>query len=42
LKHNKAWLDDECLELIDQWKQAKLQQLKIQGTSVEITAKFKM
>jgi hypothetical protein len=28
LKHNKPWLDDECLKLIDQRKQAKLQWLQ--------------
>jgi hypothetical protein len=28
LKHNKPWFDDECLKLIDQWKQAKLQGLQ--------------
>jgi hypothetical protein len=28
LKHNKPWFDDECSELIDQQKQAKLQQLQ--------------
>jgi hypothetical protein len=25
LKHNKPWFDNECSELIDQWKQTKLQ-----------------
>jgi hypothetical protein len=28
LKHNKPWFDDECSNLIDQWKQAKLQWLQ--------------
>jgi hypothetical protein len=28
LKHNKPWFDDECSKLIDQWMQAKLQQLQ--------------
>jgi hypothetical protein len=28
LKHNKPWFDDDCLKLIDQWKQAKLQWLQ--------------
>jgi hypothetical protein len=28
LKHNKPWFDDECSELIDQRKQAKLEWLK--------------
>jgi hypothetical protein len=28
LKHNKPWFDDECLKLIDQRKQAKLQWLQ--------------
>jgi hypothetical protein len=28
LKHNKPWFDDECLDLIDQRKQAKLQWLQ--------------
>jgi hypothetical protein len=28
LKHNKPWFDDECLELIDQRIQAKLQWLQ--------------
>jgi hypothetical protein len=28
LKHNEPWFNDECLKLIDQWKQAKLQWLQ--------------
>jgi hypothetical protein len=28
LKHHKPWFDDECLKLIDQRKQAKLQWLQ--------------
>jgi hypothetical protein len=39
LKYNKPWFDDECSELIDQWKQAKLQCLQnpsqINGDNVQ-------
>jgi hypothetical protein len=28
LRHNKPWFDDECLKLINHWKQAKLQWLQ--------------
>jgi hypothetical protein len=38
-KHNKSWFDDECLKLIDQRKQAKLQWLQnpsqVNGNSLQ-------